>query len=79
MWGHMNEYGWGWSGTGIGMLLFWIVLIAVLVLVAKSFWSADGGKSGSKEKSALYILQERYARGEIGREEYEQKKRDLSE
>jgi len=32
---------------------------------------------GSRDKSPLEIVQERYARGEIDREEYEQKKRDL--
>ena len=78
-WGHMNNYGWGWGGMGTGMLLFWILLIAALVLLAKNFWSDNAGKSGEKEKSALDILQERYARGEIGREEYEQKKHDLSQ
>jgi putative membrane protein len=30
-----------------------------------------------REKTPLEILQERYARGEIGRDEYEQRKRDL--
>jgi len=78
-WGHMNDYGWGWGGMGIGMLLIWILLMVVLVLLAKSIWNAGAGKSGSPEKSALDILKERYARGEIGREEYEQKKRDLTE
>lgn len=32
---------------------------------------------GSRDKTPLEILQERYARGEIDKEEYEQKKRDL--
>jgi putative membrane protein len=35
------------------------------------------GNSTRQARTALDILEERYARGEIGREEFEQKKRDL--
>lgn len=77
MWGHMGDYGWGWGGMGIGMLLFWGILIAFVVLLIRL--SAGSGAFGgrSREKSALDLLKERYARGEIGREEFEQKKRDI--
>ena len=73
----MNDYGWmhGW-GMGFGggfMILFWVVLIVGAVLLVR--WMSDQQKTG---KSALEILQERYARGEIQREEYEQKRRDLT-
>ena len=74
-WGHMNEYGWG--GMGMGMVLFWVVVIVALILLVKNVRGVGAGKSGEPEKSAFDILQERYARGEIGREEYEQKKQDL--
>ncbi|HQT26082.1 MAG TPA: SHOCT domain-containing protein [Burkholderiales bacterium] len=66
----MNHYGWG--GMGIGMLLFWGLLIAALVVLMKR-----GTGNREREKSALDLLKERYARGEIGREEFEQKKKDL--
>jgi len=75
----MDGYGWGWGGMGIGMLLFWILLIGGIVLLARGFWCAGAGRSGSPEKTALDIVKERYARGEIQREEYELKKRDLTE
>jgi putative membrane protein len=55
------------------MILFWVVLIVGAVLLFR--WVSDQQKTG---KSALEILQERYARGEIQREEYEQKRRDLT-
>ena len=76
MWGHMGDYGWGWGGMGIGMLLFWVLLIAAIVLLFKSS-SGFGGAGHSREKSALDLLSERYARGEIERDEFIQKKKDL--
>ncbi len=65
-----------WFGGGF-MWLFWILLIVVLLWVVKA---ASGGGSPSSEsgKSALDILKERYARGEINQEEYEQKKKDIA-
>jgi len=67
---------WGW-GMGFGWLfmgLFWVLIIVGIVAAIK--WFSD--QPGSRGKTALEILQERYARGEIQREEFEQKKRDLS-
>lgn len=76
MWGYMGDYGHGW-GMGLGMLLFWGLLIAALVMLAQGFWGFSACAKREREKSALDILKERYARGEIEREEFGQKKRDL--
>jgi putative membrane protein len=77
MWHHMNEYGWGWGGMMLGMLLFWAVLVAAIVMLMKyALGRGDAGRR-EREKTALDILKERYARGEIEREEFEQKKHDL--
>lgn len=73
MWEYMNE-GMGF-GMGLGMLLFWGLLIALAVVAIRA--TMGSGKSARQARSALDILEERYARGEIGREEFEQKKRDL--
>lgn len=73
MWGHMSDCGWG--GMGFGMLLFWGLLIAAIVILVK--YSRDSVTCGKRDKSALDILKERYARSEIERDEFEQKKRDL--
>jgi putative membrane protein len=68
------------GGMGIWMLLgtvFWILLIVGIVLLV--VWVAQkvmGGGAGRTE-SVLEILKKRYARGEISKEEYEEKKRDL--
>ena len=65
-------------GMGIGWL-FWIVLIVVLVIAIG--WSRSNRRRtdrGSND-SALAILKERYAKGEIGKAEFEEKRRELSE
>ena len=79
MWGNMGNYGWGWGGMGFGMLLFWGLLIAGIVTLVKCSWGSGACGNRERKKSALDILKERYARGEIEREEFEQKKRDLEE
>jgi putative membrane protein len=78
------EWGWGmhpmiWGAWGVGMLLvmlaFWGLVITGLVLVVR--WLANQGRE-SRSDRALEILRERYARGEIGREELDAKKRELT-
>lgn len=77
MWNHM---GWGWGmGFGmIGMALFWIVVIVGIVALVR--WLAAGGAPASTppSKTAMELLRERYARGEIDKTEFEEKKRDLT-
>ncbi|MGC2457940.1 MAG: SHOCT domain-containing protein [Gallionellaceae bacterium] len=81
MWGYMgNGYSWGGMAFGmVSMLLFWLLLIAAVVIVIRYAWGTGNSAERRQEKTALDILKERYARGEIEREEFEQKKRDLSE
>ncbi len=73
----MMGNGFGMGIGGIFMWLFWIALILVVVWAIKARVVSDG-RAEKEEKSALEILKERYARGEIDREEYEQKRRDLT-
>ena len=74
MWGYD---GFGGGMMGIGMLLFWGVIIAVIVLVVRGAGGSWRSGGSEREKSALDILRERYARGEIDRKEFEERKRDL--
>jgi len=78
MWAYMNGYGWAGMIFGMAsMLLFWALLIAAVVVLAKHLWGSDKSADGRQERTAIDILKERYARGEIEREEFEQKKSDL--
>jgi len=81
MWGYMgNGYSWGGMAFGmVSMLLFWVLLIAAAVILIRYLSGTGVSSERQREKTALDILKERYARGEIEREEFEQKKRDLSE
>lgn len=63
-------------GGWLGMLLIWLMPI-ILVLVAIKYL-ATGSRSGRKSKTPLEILEEAYARGEISREEFLQKRDDLA-
>ncbi|MBI4013490.1 MAG: SHOCT domain-containing protein [Candidatus Rokubacteria bacterium] len=56
------------------MFLFWILVLVGFVLGLR--WLVRQGKA-SRPDAALDILRARYARGEIGKEEFEAKKRDL--
>ncbi|WP_293650406.1 SHOCT domain-containing protein [Thiolapillus sp.] len=59
------------------MWFFWILLIVIVLWGVKAATGQDN-RGKSNPKSALDILKERYARGEIDQEEFEQKKRDLT-
>jgi putative membrane protein len=75
MWGDMGNHGWWWGFDAIPMLLFWALIVLAVAALAKWLFGKPG--ETSRGNSALDILKERYARGEIDREEFEQKKRDL--
>ena len=70
----MDGYGMGY-GIGILGLIFSILVIIGLVLLIKYLWESGGAKR--EQESALEILKKRYARGEISKEEFEEKKKDL--
>lgn len=75
MWGFGNGYGSGW-GMGLHSFLWWPLLIVAIVLIARAGWPGRSGRD-PRGGSALEILKARYARGEIGKDEFEQKRRDV--
>ena len=76
MWGY-DHMGWmnGW-GMGLGMIL-WLVILALII--AGVVWFVRSQPIGQRRSMGLDILEERYARGEITRDEYLQMKRDITE
>jgi len=81
--GGTYEWGWHmhpmWAIWGIGMMLmmlaFWGVVIAGVVVWIR--WLSGQGRQARSDR-ALDILRERYARGDISKEEFDAKKRDLT-
>ena len=73
--GMMGGFGWMWL-----IPVFWIVILGLIiwaiVALVRSL-SESKGLDFSKADSALELLKKRYARGEINKEEYEAKKKDL--
>ena len=82
-WGGDWHDGWGWGHMFFGsfmMLLFWGGLIILIVLAVRRMGGgpARGGDGPAPGNRALEILEERYARGEIDKEEFEERKQLLS-
>jgi putative membrane protein len=71
MMGYYGGMGFGW----LGMALFWVLVAVVVVYLLRVF--SQGQAPGHKDGQAMEILRERYARGEIGQEEFEARRRDL--
>ena len=77
----MNDWhsfgGWGMGFGFVLMLLFWILVILGIAVLIRWMLAQPSPSRSSRDKTPLEIVQERYARGEIDREEYGQKKLDL--
>jgi putative membrane protein len=69
--------GWGGGFGGIFMILFWVLIIVGVIYLVKLVTA--GTKTEEKRDDALEILKKRYARGEISKEEFEERKKDLIE
>ena len=76
--GMMGGFSWGWF-MPIFMILFWGLIIWGIVALARGLsGSSNSDSSSSRPDSALEVLKKRYARGEIDKEDYEEKKKDLT-
>lgn len=75
MWGPMMGAGYGgWGGMMVINGAVWLlILVGVFVVILRL--SRSGG--GPSRSSGLDVLEDRYARGDIQRDEYLQKKQDI--
>jgi putative membrane protein len=74
--GMMIGFGWMWL-----MPILWIAVLGLIVWAIVAAVRSSGeskGSDSSKADSALEVLKKRYARGEIDKQDYEEKKRDLA-
>lgn len=78
MWGY-GPSGWGWLMMILGTL-FWVALLALIVVAIMRLWPTPETfrSSAPREDEALSILRKRYASGEIEKEEFEQRRKDLT-
>lgn len=72
-------YGWHDGGWGVvWMILSWALIVAIVVFVIRAFSQPSTGTgTSSRDRDALQILDERFARGEISEDEYRERKRVL--
>jgi putative membrane protein len=76
MWGWGHPMGWLWM---VMMGLFWVVFIVAVIFLVRWLLLSTGGRGREllREEPPLEILKKRYARGEIDKQEFEGKKKDL--
>ena len=71
----------GFGGHGWGMSFGWLIgliILGIFIWLVVKVINQNNSSGSSNNKSALDILKERYAKGEIGKEEFEEKKKDIS-
>ncbi|WP_237700234.1 SHOCT domain-containing protein [Caldalkalibacillus thermarum] len=73
-----------WDGGMFLYMIFWLLIVgliiyAVISLIMKAFDKRNDRSEGKGEDAALQILKERFARGEISEEEFEQKYKVLKD
>lgn len=68
----------GFGGMGFGMVWWWIIGLIIIAAIIWGIFRSPGQNNilnkPENQKSALDIMNERYVRGEIDKEEYETKK-----
>ena len=77
MWYWHQGMGWWMVFGGIWMLLFWGAIIGLVIWGISTLTGRRGSGVGAP-RTPLDIAKERYAKGELSKEEFEQIRKDLS-
>jgi putative membrane protein len=75
-----NWNGWDWSYgggfiMGFGMLLVWLIPLGLIIALV--MYLNNQGRTTKQPETAIELLEKAYARGEINRDEFLQKRHDL--
>lgn len=81
----MMDYGMGWGVGGLTMIIFWLVPLILVLVGIKYLYSGGASFRGSDvppseppaANRALTVLEDRYAKGEIDRDQLLQKRADI--
>ena len=76
MWGY--GHGWGMPFFGGGPIVVLAIVAGILYLLLREGGPLHGRFPGARSDSAREILDQRYARGELTKEQYDQTPRDLT-
>ncbi len=69
-------YGMHWWGMGFGWFTGLVFLVIIIWLIIRTV-NHDAYHRSHSSNSALDILKERYAKGEIGKDEFEEKRKQI--
>ena len=79
-----HDNGWGpgtWIAMGLMMLAFWALIAVLVVYVVRNLGHRPAEQVGTRvapPNQAMQILDERFARGDIDADEYNQRRASLS-
>ena len=65
-----GDFGMGFGGGGIFMVVFWILIILGVVYLVKILLGSESTE-GRKTESAQEVLEKRFAKGEMSKDEFE--------
>lgn len=73
-----NSWDWTYGGgfiMGLGMLLVWLVPLVLIIVVV--MYLNNQSRTTRQFETAIDLLEKAYARGEIGRDEFQKKRADI--